>query len=178
MNLITSGHKGLRPLVGNLTGLILVLDHTRLNRRYQLPRFQIVKAIGGFGCKEGAMGTAVFGMCLADNEEARWRRHDFIGIASDNLVQEAIADTTPVTDINLNDRHYLLLAKDLTVASGDTPHQAMTRLRRRTKAAVLFAYHCHPESAFNDAGFLTYPKGATPVEVQLKKRGGFWTDAS
>ena len=178
MNLINRGDEGLTPLVGDLTGQFLVLSHERLNRRYQMPRFQIFKATGGFGCKEGSLGRAVFGIHPADGEDARWSRSDFIGIASTQLVARAMQDMAPVPDIDLNERAYFLWAEDGSSAVGDTPDQAMQRLRRITSARLMQAFLTHPESHTNDFGFLVYPKGTEPTEVKLKKKGGTWIDAT
>ena len=178
MNLITKVDEGLRPLVGDLTGQVLVLAHNRLNRRYQMPRFQIFKATGGFGCQEGSLGRAVFGFHVADNEDARWDRNDFIGIATHELIERALEDTTPVLDINLDEREYIVIAHDGSTAKGDTPDQVMSRLRRITSSRVKQAYLAHPESRITDFGFVMHPKGAPPSEVKLKKRGGNWIDAT
>lgn len=178
MNLITSGNEGLRPLVGNLEKQRLVLAHTRLHRRYQLPRFQIFQATGGFGCQENSLGSAVFGIHLADGESARWNRNDFIGIASDELVNMALEDTTPVENLDIGARTYLVVAKDGSTATGDTIESARQRLKRITKSSVRVAYHAHPDSSIDNFGFLTYPAGATPSEVKIKSRGGIWIDAN
>ena len=178
MNLIVSGDKGLRPLVGDLTKQVLVLSHTKLMRRYQMPRFQIFHATGGFGCQENSLGSAVFGIHIADGESCRWNRNDFIGIATDELVTQAMEDTTPVENIDLRQRTYFLVAKDGTIETGDTIEQARQRLRRITRSAVRVAYHAHPESQLTDFGYISYPKGAEPVEVKIKSRGGIWIDAN
>lgn len=178
MNLIVNGDEGLAPLVGNLEGKLLVIAHQRLNRRYQCPRFQIFKAIGGFGCQEGSLGSAVFGIHVADNEDNRWERHDFIGIASDELAQRAMLDNTPVININLEERIYFLVAKDGSMETGETVDQAMRRLKRITNSAVAQAFHAHPESTVTPFGLMSYPQGAPPVTVKIKKRGGFWIDAN
>lgn len=178
MNLITSGDEGLRPLVGDLAKQRLVLSHTRLNRRYQSPRFQIFQATGGFGCQEGSLGSAVYGIHIADGESARWNRNDFIGIASDELVTKALEDLSPVEDIDTSERIYLVVAKDGSSATGDTLQAARLRLKRITKSSVRVAYHAHPESSIDNFGFLTYPAGAVPSEVKIKSRGGIWIDAS
>lgn len=178
MNLITSGTEGLRPLVGDLKNQRLVLAHNRLNRRYQMPRFQIFQATGGFGCQENSLGSAVFGIHIADGESARWNRNDFIGIADDDLVIRALEDTTPVENIDLDKRVYFLIAKDGSMETGDTIEQARQRLRRITSAAVRVAYHAHPESVVTNFGFLSWPKGAEPVEVKIKSRGGIWIDGN
>lgn len=178
MNLITSSDEGLMPLVGDLTGCNLVLSHTRLNRRYQLPRFQIFKATGGFGCKEGSLGSKVFGVFVADNEDSAYRRSDFIGIATAELITRAMMDTTPVAALDTSLRHYLVVAKDGSYESGDNIDQAMKRLKRRTSAALQTAFLCHPESTINDFGYLTAPAGTTIAEVKVRKKGAAWIDAS
>lgn len=178
MNLITSRDDGVRPLDGDLTDKVLVINHLRLGRPYQLPRFQLFKATGGFGCKPNTLGQAVFGYHLADMESARWNRSDFIGVPSDELITAAMADARPVAAIDLSARVYMVIAKDGSRAVGETPTEAMTRLRRITASALLNAYHAHPESSITDLGHITYPSGASPVEVKLKKRGKVWIDAS
>lgn len=178
MNLITGKDEGLRPLVGDLAGQYLVLSHLKLNRRYQMPRFQIFKATGGFGCKDGSLGSKVFGVFVADNEDGQYRRSDFIGVATKELIQQALADTTPVPSINPHERIYLLFTNDGYYEKGDTVNEAMQRLRRVTKAQVRQAFHCHPESTVNEFGFLSYPSGTTLTEVKIKKQGANWIDAS
>lgn len=174
MNLIKQGDEGLRPLVGDLDGQTLVLAHTRLHRRYQLPRFQLFNATGGFGCKENSLGRAVFGQHPADGEDARWNRNDFIGIATAELVARAMADHTAVEPINLAERCFLLVSADGNYVMGDTPTQAMERLRRITKAKVTNAFIAHPETQIDEIGLMTWPTGAAPAEVKLKKKGGAW----
>ena len=178
MNLITSGDEGLRPLVGDLSKQRLVLAHTRLNRRYQSPRFQIFQATGGFGCQQGSLGSAVYGIHIADGESARWNRNDFIGIATDELVTKALEDLSPVEEIDTSERIYLVVAKDGSSATGDTLQSARLRLKRITKSSVRVAYHAHPDSSIDNFGFLTYPAGAVPSEVKIKSRGGIWIDAN
>jgi hypothetical protein len=176
MNLITSTDDGMSRVAGDLTNQVLVISHIKLNRRYQIPRFQLFKATGGFGCKEGSLGSAVFGYHLADSEQARWDRSDFIGIADKDLVTRAMADTTPVQAININDRVFMVIAKDGSQAKGETPTEAMTRLRRITRSALLAAYSAHPESTINELGYMSYPSGAAPTEVKIKKQGVNWID--
>ena len=177
MKLITRGDEGLAPLSGDITGKVVVIAHTRLNKRYQSPRFQLFKATGGFGCKEGGLGSAVFGQYLADGEDDRRERQELIGIASDELVGRALEDTTPVVELDLTARVYLLIAKDGTYEVGDTVEQTRQRLLRLTDANVTEAWSVHPESKISDIGFITYPQGAPPVAVRIKK-GKEWTVAN
>lgn len=177
MNLITADDKGLLPLVGDITGRVIVLKHSRLHRRYQLPRFQLFKATGGFGCEPDKLGTSVFGLFLADEEDASFRRSDFIGVASPDLIAKAMSDTTPVKDIDLDEKVYLLIAKDGSHEVGETLDQARDRLKMVTKSPVKDAYRIHPETIITPFGLMSYPKGAEPTVVRIKK-GVTWTDIS
>ena len=178
MNCIVAGDEGLRPLVGFLKNHRLVLRHTALNRRYQSPRFQIFHATGGLGCLESGLTDVVYGIHIADGESAHWDRNDFIGIATDDLVNQALEDTKPVENIDLNKRVYFMVAKDGSVETGETVNQARQRLGRITSSAVAITYHAHPESIITELGFISWPKGAEPVEVKIKSRGGIWIDAN
>jgi len=173
MNLIDRNHKGLRPLVGDLNGQVVVLDYQCLGRRYQMPRFQLIKAKGGFGCNEGSDGK-IYAVCIADGEDISCRRGNLIGIATDELISEAMADTTPVPGIDLSLREYMLIAKDGTSARGETVERARQRLLLLTDAKVVGAYELHPESYLNEFGYISYPDGAAPVEVGIRK-GKVWT---
>lgn len=173
MQLIESTDERLRPLVGNVKGRVLVLDWRQLKRRFQMPRFQLIKATGGFGCEEGSTGK-VFGTSICDGEDGAYRRNHFIGMATDPLIQAAMADTTPVAGIDLSLREYLLIARDGSTERGQTIEQARQRLRLISSAAITGAYEVHPESYMTDFGFISYPDGAPPVEVKIK-RGKVWT---
>lgn len=177
MDLITAGSEGLLPLDGDLTGRVIVLKHSALNRRYQSPRFQLFKATGGFGCQADGLGRAVFVHSLADFEDGRYNRSDFIGIATEDLISRALADTTQVADLDLTERIYLVIAKDGTHELGDTIDQARKRLKMITGSPVKDAYHIHPESIITDFGIVNYPAGAIPTVVKIKK-GTIWTDIS
>jgi len=177
MKLITEGDEGLSPLVGDITGKVVVIKHTRLTARYQTTRFQLFKAYGGFGCKEDSLGRAVFGRYLADNQDGRRDRSEFIGIADDGLVRRALEDTTPVLELDRSLRQVLLICKDGTYEFGDTAEQARQRLARITEAEVIAAYIAHPETRVSDIGFLTYPAGCPPVEARLTK-GKEWIATS
>lgn len=173
MNLIDETAQGLLPLQGDLTDQVLVLKWHLLQRRFQLPRFQLIKAKGGFGCQEGSPGK-VYGVCIADSANLWGRRDDFIGIATTDLINQAMADPSAVDNIDLSLREYLLVAKDGSSERGDTIEQARQRLKLITSAAVIQAYQVHPESRLNEFGFITYPEGASPTEVKIKK-GKTWT---
>lgn len=173
MNLIDRNHKGLRPLAGDLSQTVVVLDYQCLGRRFQMPRFQLIKAKGGFGCKEDSDGK-IFAICIADGEDISCRRAHLIGIATDELIKEAMADTTPVPGIDLSLREYMLIAKDGSSARGDTVEQARQRLNVLTDAKTVGAYELHPESYLNEFGYISYPAGAPPVEIGIRK-GRTWT---
>lgn len=172
--LITKGHRWLRPLVGDLKGEVVVLNHLKLPARQQMPRFQLVSARGGFGCEDGSMGRKVFGSHLADGGDCTYYRSSFVGIATPELIALAMADTTPVKAIDLSLREYLLIAKDGSTERGQTVEQARQRLRLISSACVVAAYEVHPESWVTELGFISYPDGAPPVEVRIRK-GKEWT---
>ena len=176
MNLIVPGDEGVTPLVGDITGKPVVIAFQHLNRRYQMPRFQIFMPTGGFGCQEGSLGSKVYGRSMADNEDSQFRREHFIGFASSELVQRAMLDTTPVPGIDLSLREYMLVSRDGRTERGDTIEQARQRLRKVTKAHVVSAWEIHPESHLTEWGAVSFPEGAPPVEVPIKK-GRIWTAA-
>lgn len=92
---------GVMPMTGlDLKDKVLVLDVIQLDERYKKPRFQLWHATGGFGCSPNTIGTAVFSYCLADNEVARWERFDFIGIASEELVNSVMEYDKTTIDNN------------------------------------------------------------------------------
>jgi hypothetical protein len=165
MKLITSSSKGVLPLVGNITGKVCVLNYHRLTRRYQLPRFQLFMAKGGFGCQENSLGSAVFGQYVADQKEDRRERIEFIGIASDELITRAMADDAPVMPIDLSQRRYLIVAKDGNHEFGESLKQAGERLRLITKAKAVASYLVHPETQINSMGYFSYPEGAPPEQI-------------
>jgi hypothetical protein len=173
--LITATTKGLRPLSHDITGKVVVIKYSILNKRYQSPRFQIIKATGGFGCKEGSTGK-VFGRMVADGSDITLRRDELLGEASDELVMEAMADDTPVKPIEVSKREFLIVAKDGNQTRGTTQQEAYDRLRRITRSAVLACYHIHPESTINELGYMSYPEGIPPVEMSVRK-GKDWTAA-
>lgn len=175
MNLISPGTPGLSPVVGNLTHKVVVLDHRQLNRRYHLPRYQLMRVVGGFGCNEGDPTKRVFGVCIADGESVSTRRKDLIGIASEGLISQAMADTNPVKQIDLSLREYLVIASDGSHERGDTPNDAVRRLKQITNARISCAYYLHPESSLSDWGYLDWPEGAPPQQVKLKRSKKEWT---
>lgn len=165
MKLITATSEGVVPLAGDITGKVCVINHHRLTRRYQLPRFQLFMAKGGFGCQENSLGSAVFGKYVADQIEDRRERRDFIGIATDELIERAMADASPVQPIDLSLRRYMVVAKDGNYEWGDSLKQAMERLKLITSAKVTASYLVHPETRINSMGYFTYPEGAPPTEI-------------
>lgn len=165
MNLITAKDRGLLPLVGNLAGKVCVLNHHALTKRYQVPRYQLFIAKGGFGCQENSLGSAVFGQYVIDQEDDRRERRDFIGIATEELIKRAMADTTPVLPIDLNQRRYLAVAKDGNYEFGETLKEAGQRLRLITSAKIIAGYLVHPETQINSLGYFTYPQGAPPEQI-------------
>lgn len=174
MNLITSKTEGVMPLVADVRGKNLVLRFNFLDRRFQMPRFQIVHATSGIGAESDQPNEIVIGIHIADNRSAVFRRNQFIGIASEALVVLAMEDTTPVRDLDPNDLVYFVMALDGSTETGDTIQQVMARLERITSAKPRVCYQAHRDCSFNEYGYLHYPEGMPPVEVELKRRGKEW----
>jgi hypothetical protein len=175
MKLISPGTPGLSPVVGNITHKVCVLNSKLLNRRYALPRYQLIRVIGGFGCNQDLGNKKVFGVCIADAESVSIRRSDLIGIASEDLITQSMADTTPIKQIDLSLREYLVIATDGSHERGDTANDAVRRLKQITNARISCAYHLHPETVLNEIGYLSWPEGAPPEQVKLARRKKEWT---
>ena len=169
MEVISNGELGLAPLSPDITGKVVVVNHTTLDRTNQSPRFQLVKVTGGFGTQDGGPNNLVFGIFIADGRDARVTRSDLIGEATRSLIDRALSDNRATARFDLSERIYMLVAKDQSRARGDTPHAAMERLRRITQSPVMMAYRMHPASKILSTGFIEFPDGAPPELVQLKK---------
>lgn len=175
MQLITEGSQGLRPLSEKLTNQVVVINHTSLDRSNQTPRFQLFKVTGGLGASSGRLGQSIFGIHIADGRDGTYKRNDLIGEAQKSLIDRAMQDDdAPVRTHAIGDRVFMLVAKDGNRTRGDTPTHAMERLRRVTQSPVLMAYRCHPNTVVLPTGYLTYPEGAPPELVMLKKQGEEW----
>lgn len=178
MEMITSDTQGLTPLSNNIQGKVVVINHTLLDRNHHQPRFQLIKVTGGFGTQSGALGRSVFGIHIADGRDAQVTRHDLVGEATRHLIDRAMADNRPVNEFDLHERVYMLVTKDGHRTRGDTVESAMQRLRRITQSPVLMAYRMHPASKISPLGYITYPDGAPPELVQIKKVQEEWTAIS
>ena len=174
MNLIVQGDEGVSPLLDDITDQVVILRHTFLNRRFQMPRFQVVKARGGFGCLAKNPTSKVFASSVTDNEDVTCTRRDLIGMCSPELLMLAMADTTPALGIDLSLREYMLVAADGNDARGDTVEDARQRLMRITRSKITTLFELHPESVYIGPGMISYPEGATPVEIPIRK-GQEWT---
>jgi hypothetical protein len=178
MQLITERSQGLRPLSENISNQVVVVNHTSLDRSNQSPRFQLLKVTGGLGASSGRLGQSIFGIHIADGRDGTYKRSDLIGEAQKSLIDYAMQDDAPVQTVPLNARIFMLVAKDGNRTRGDTVTHAMQRLRRVTQSPVLMAYRCHPNTKVLSTGYLTYPEGAPPELVMLKKQGEEWTAIS
>ncbi len=72
----------------DVVGHVLVLNPDVLKDEYKTPESQLFLAERGFGCKPRASGRAVFGTFLADGEQARFNRQDFLGVLKPELLPE------------------------------------------------------------------------------------------
>lgn len=168
---IKPGNAGLLPLGGDLTGKNLVLAPERLKERMRFARNQILLDVSGFGCKPHAIGTKIFGKHL-DGEEAQWRSGDFIGIASDALVELAKLDRSQEKPIDLSLKVYMAVGPGY-FGKGDEMSEALKNLARSMgKKRVAFPskgvlmFRVHPEAYIDDFCRLCAPAGTKIEEIK------------
>lgn len=177
MKLIDYGSNGLTPIASsNITNKIVVVNWRKLDRRFQQPRFQIFKPTGGSGCVTSMAGGKVFGRHVFDGEDGEFRRDDFLGIATPDLIAWAMTDNTPTKPTDMTLREYMLRARDGSEERGKTIEEARRRLSYITNSKVTEAWELHPASYINPFGLIVYPEGAPPTQVKIKK-GKEWTAA-
>lgn len=63
---------------GSIVGKVVVINSEVNRYEYRHSAYQLVLVEGGNGAM-GGRGQAVFGICLADGEHARWERFDVLG---------------------------------------------------------------------------------------------------
>lgn len=64
----------------SIEGEIIVRSVSSFSDEFKESKYQVWKANGGFGCKAGIGGSAVFATCVTDKEEARMRINQVIGV--------------------------------------------------------------------------------------------------
>lgn len=169
--IITHQTEGLLPLPDKFVGRIVALRASALGKRYQLARFQLWRASGGFGCESGKIGTKVYAECLADGEEGQWRRGDFIGEASVELIKVALADDTPVPQFDPTDTCLLGIGHGGWVF-GDDEQAVRYKIKRNGLKKLIALYRVHRESQVTEFGSILSPKGAAaPVLVLVSQKG-------
>lgn len=72
----------------SIKGKVVIIDPEYFNEEFKDAKYQMVIALGGFGCVPGNIGNAVFILeCTKDNpEEYRNDRRYILGIASEDDV--------------------------------------------------------------------------------------------
>jgi hypothetical protein len=87
---ITLQTNGVEKIQDNmdLQDKVLVLDYRHLSDEYQHPKYQLWKAKDGFGLRPFLYSKGIVATCLADEEDGRFQRDHFIGVASQELVKE------------------------------------------------------------------------------------------
>lgn len=76
----------------NYEGKVLVLSPRSLKEAYWTPKSQLWYAQSGFGCDPDARGRAVFCTCLADGEQTRWERQEFLGVLREEFLPDWAAE--------------------------------------------------------------------------------------
>lgn len=151
-------------LEGNLIGRVVVLRPDVLGKRWQKTKFQLIKAHGGFGCDPEKLGTKVFGTCLADNEEVTYQRGDFLGFATEEQIEKALAEEGGELPLDPTDMCFLAIGKGYWGRA-----ETLALAKKNCQGKAMIAFRCHVETQVNDIGYLTWPHGCPePVEVWKK----------
>lgn len=72
----------------DFNGKVLVLSPDTLKESHWTQEDQLWLCTGGFGSRPNARGRAVFATCLADGEQTRWDRQNFLGVLKDECMPE------------------------------------------------------------------------------------------
>jgi len=72
----------------NVNGKVLVMKPDTLKENCWSQENQLWLATGGFGCDPKASGRAIYATCLADGEQTRWNREDFVGVLDEQYLPE------------------------------------------------------------------------------------------
>lgn len=136
---------------------VFVLRADKLGKRFQLPKFQLVQILGGFGCEPGNLGSKVSVRFLADDESCFYRRGDFLGVPSQQQIDEALADPREEAPLDPTDMVYL-------AAGQGAWGKAATLEEAKEKCNVAggepsVAFYCHAETQVTDWGSIQWPRG-------------------
>lgn len=72
----------------NYEGKVLALSPHTLKEDYWTPQSQLWYALNGFGCDPVARGRSILCTCLADGEQTRWNREEFIGALREEFLPD------------------------------------------------------------------------------------------
>ena len=72
----------------SLVGKVLVVSPNTLKETAWSNENMLWLAEGGFGTEPNSRGRAVYAVCLADGEEARWNREDFLGVLNEQYLPD------------------------------------------------------------------------------------------
>jgi hypothetical protein len=151
-------------LEGDLTNQILVLRPDMLGKRWQLSKFQLVRALGGFGCSPTAIGSSVYTVSLVGEERCNYRRGDFLGIASQEQIDVALAEKGGELPLDPTDMCFLAIGKGYWGRA-----ETLALAKKNCQGKAMIAFHCHIETQVNEMGYLTWPFGCPePIEVWKK----------
>ena len=78
---LTLEHCRRREPEESLEGKLVIVKANNISPEYRSADYQLGYALGGFGCKPGAGGRAVFFEELYSGERSRWDVGDILGIA-------------------------------------------------------------------------------------------------
>ena len=92
LNMFDHRHRVPDSEMSDYTGKILILRDDVLAEEYKSPDYQLFRAGSGFGCDPSSSGRAVFGKFLADGEETRFNRGDFVGVLDEQYLPEWVRE--------------------------------------------------------------------------------------
>ena len=72
----------------DLEGKVLLVSPNTLRESAWSSENMLWLCTGGFGSKPNARGRAVYAICLADGEQARWNREDFTGVLDEQYLPD------------------------------------------------------------------------------------------
>ena len=155
--------ENLERVPADMTGLVVAISANCLGARWQLPKFQLVRIVGGFGASAENIGRKIFGEHLADNDDFSGSRSNVIGVPTQAQIDEAMADPNGEAPFDPTNMTYLVLGPGFWTKN-KVLEEAMAMAKGQGKP--LMAFYCHAETQVTDFGGLTFSKlGPAPVEV-------------
>ena len=84
------GNDDVKQLSDNIQGKLVVIKCEYFKKEYREAKYQLVKALSGFGCNAGSLGTAVFVKEVHQDKRESYRveRYDLLGEPTEKCLKE------------------------------------------------------------------------------------------